>query len=104
MGRPIGPFRLRLTPDAIEAHEGLEKLDRKRWKKVNKALQYLATDPSHNSLCAHKWDTLKGKAPDGGDIWTAYVENGTPSAWRIFFFYDSREPGLIYVTSIEPHS
>ena len=36
-------------------------------------------------------------------MWTAYVENQTPSAWRIFFFYDSRDRGLIYVTSILPH-
>jgi len=28
--------------------------------------------------------------------------NNTPSAWRIVFFYDSRDPGLICITTIEP--
>jgi hypothetical protein len=101
---PGGPFRLKFTPDAKAALDALESGNPRKWRKVNKALKYLKHDPRHNSLGAHKWDTLRGKAPDGGDIWTAYVENNTPSAWRIFFFYDSREQGLIYVTSIEPHS
>jgi plasmid maintenance system killer protein len=100
---PGAPYRLKLTPDAQAAHKQLEHSDVRKWKKVNKALQFLASDPRHNSLQAHKWETLKGKAPDGGDVWTAYVENGTPGAWRIFFFFDSREKSLIYVTSIEPH-
>jgi len=101
---PGGRYRLKLTPDAEAAWRGLQSTNPKKWKKVNKALQYLEMDPNYHGLAAHKWDTLRGRAPDGGDVWTAYVENNTPSAWRIFFFYDSREPGLIYVTSIEPHS
>lgn len=104
MPKPSPSFRLKLTPDAQEAWQALEAQDRKKWKKVNKALQFLQNNPAHPGLAAHKWDTLKGRAPDGGDIWTAYVENNTPRAWRIFYFYDSRDPGLIYVTSIEPHS
>lgn len=104
MPTPGGQYRLKLTPDALTAWELLKSTNPKRWKKVNRALQFLENNPRHPSLCVHKWDTLKGRAPGGGDIWTAYVENKTPSAWRIFFFYDSREPGVIYVTSIEPHS
>lgn len=82
----------------------LEKSDRAKWKKVNKALRFLKHDPAHPGLQAHKWDTLKGRAPDGGDIWTAYVENNTPSAWRIFYFYDAATRGLIHVVRIEPHT
>jgi hypothetical protein len=82
----------------------LARSDVRKYKKVKKALRLLSENPAHPGLNVHKWGILKGKAPDGGDMWTAYVENNTPSAWRIFFFYDSREPGLIYVTSIEPHS
>lgn len=104
MPAPGGPFRLKLTPDAQAAHEGLERADRAKWKKVNKALRLLSDNPSHPGLCAHKWDVLKGKAPGGGDIWTCYVENNTPSAWRMFYFYDRRDPGLIYITTIEPHT
>ncbi len=104
MSFPGGPFRLKLTPDAKAAWDGLQWSNPAKWKKVGKALRLLAKNPHHPSLQAHKWRILKGKAPDGGDLWTAYVENNTPSAWRMFFFYDSRDPGLIYVTTIEPHS
>lgn len=101
---PGAPFRLIFTPDAQAAWDALEQANPGKWRKVNKALQHLSANPRHPGLGAHKWDTLRGKAPDGGDIWTAYVENNTPAAWRIFYFYDSREPGLIFVTSIEPHT
>ncbi len=101
---PQGGFRLKLTPRALEQRELVERTNKKRFKKINKALRLLRDDPHYPSLNAHKWDTLKGQAPDGGDMWTAYVENNSPSAWRIFFFYDSREAGVIYVTSIEPHA
>lgn len=104
MTRARGPYRLKLTPRALAQRERLEQSDRPKFKKLNKALALLKDNPAHPGLHVHKWDILKGKAPDGSDVWTAYVENRTPSAWRIFFFYDSREPGLIYVTSIEPHS
>lgn len=101
-GAPVS-YRLKLTPTALAQRDKLERLDFKRWKKVNKALRLLKDNPAHPGLNAHKWDLLKGKASDGGDMWTAYVENNAPSAWRIFYFFDSRDPGLIYVTSIEPH-
>lgn len=98
------PYQLKLTPSALAQREKLERGDPRRYKKLNKALKHLKENPAHPGLAAHKWDILKGKAPGGGDMWTAYVENDTPAAWRIFFFYDRRTPGLIYVTSIEAHS
>ena len=104
MTAPSGGFRLKLTPRAKETRDGLKSTNARRHKKVVKALRMLKDNPKHPGLNGHKYDELKGKAPDGGDMWVAYVENNTPSAWRIFYFFDSRDPGLIYVTSIEPHS
>ena len=104
MAQAKGPYRLKLTPRALEQREQLERSDPQKYKKLQKTLRLMKENPAHPGLHAHKWDILKGKAPDGGDMWTAYVENRTPSAWRVFFFYDSRDPGLIYVTSIERHS
>ena len=98
------PYRLKLTPRADAQWTKLARTDPRKYKKVKKALRFLKDNPAHPGLNVHKWDMLKGKAPDGGDMWTAYAENDTPSAWRLFFFYDSRDPGLIYVTSIEQHS
>jgi len=99
-----GPYKLRLTPTALAQREELERTDPKKFKKLQKALAHLSNNPGHPGLGAHKWNTLKGKAPDGSDIWTAYAENNTPGAWRIFYFFDSREVGLIYILRIEPHS
>lgn len=103
MQAPPGGFRLKLSPRAEEQRGWLRVGSPRRFKKVVKALRLLIANPAHPGLNAHKYDDLRGKAPDGGDVWVAYVENNTPSAWRLFFFYDSRDPGLIYVTSIEPH-
>ena len=104
MTAPAGGFRLKLTPRAEEQRDWLKGSNTRRYKKVIKALRLLRDNPAYPGLNAHKFEGLRATAPDGGDIWVAYVENSTPSAWRIFFFYDSRDPGLIYVTSIEPHS
>ena len=101
-GEP-GPFRLIIDPVAQATCDNLQKTDLGKWKKVNKALQLLKSNPRHPSLQAHKWGTLKGRAPGGQDYFTAYVENNTPSAWRIFFYYDPNERGVIKIASIEPH-
>ena len=98
------PFRLVLAPEAEATWEGLRRLDSVKWKRVNKALRLLKADPRHPGLNCHKWDILKGKGPRGEDIWTAYVENNTPGAWRLFFVYSAQDPGLIEVTSIRRHS
>ncbi|MBY6383073.1 hypothetical protein HG717_03960 [Rhodococcus erythropolis] len=38
---------------------------------------------------------------DGKQIWNSYVENGTPSAWRMYWIYDG--PDTIHVLSVGPH-
>jgi len=96
-------YSLRESPTVAAQRAALEATDRPKWKKVNKALRFLAENPSHNGLQAHKWDSLKGDGPKGEDIWTAYVENHTPSAWRIFFYYPKDERGVIALVSVEPH-
>ena len=98
-------YRVKLSDRALSQADELKRANFQKWKKLQKALKNLEADPSYPGLQAHKFETLKGKAPDGGDMWECYVENNTPGAWRIFYFFDSRDPtpGLIYVTSIEPH-
>jgi hypothetical protein len=100
-----GPYRLKLAPQALAQRDELRRTDERKYKKLDKALRHLKENPAHPGLHAHKWDTLKGKAPDGGDIWTAYVENRTPSAWRIFYYFDRSDPDspTICVASIRPH-
>jgi hypothetical protein len=72
----------------------------KKLRKVQKALAFLESDPRHPGLNSHKYSSLRGE--DGQDVWDSYVENNTPSAWRIFWHYGP-EDGAITVVTIGPH-
>jgi hypothetical protein len=69
-------------------------------KKVRKALGQLQLDPSYPGLRSHKYHSLKGE--NGEEVWDSYVENNTPSAWRIFWHYGPG-PDTITVVMITPH-
>lgn len=72
----------------------------KKQKKVRRALKALQDiGPRHPPLNSHKLQGIKG--PDKKDLWDSYVENHTPSAWRIYWVYGDRD--IIYVISIGPH-
>jgi hypothetical protein len=96
------PFSLRFSDEARDALSQLTSSPQhaKKLKKVRKALGRLEVDPRHPGLRSHKYSSLHGQ--DGEDVWDSYVENNTPSAWRIFWHYG---PGasVITVVSITPH-
>ena len=106
-------FKLVLTAEADGALQALEGDDPKKAKKVKKTLGLLEQNPRHPSLQTHKFQSLRG--PSGEEVFTAYVENNTPSAWRVFFCYRARprtqalkakfaaEPAEICVIAITPH-
>ncbi|MEH1962278.1 MAG: hypothetical protein V7L05_20870 [Nostoc sp.] len=48
----------------------------------------------------HKYESLSGA--NGEEIFEAYVENKTPAAFRVFWYYGS-EPGVITILTITPH-
>jgi hypothetical protein len=95
-------FKLRFTDEAdaqldeLEADKGLAK----RLKAVRKALGYLEVNPRHQGLNTHKYSSLKG--PNGEEVFEAYAENNTASAYRIFWCYG---PGkdVITIIAITPH-
>lgn len=97
-----GPFRLRFTEEAAKALSELEASPSTatKLKKVKKALGFLSVDPSYPGLRSHKYSSLSGA--NGEDVWDSYVENNTPSAWRIFWHYGPG-PDVITVVSITPH-
>lgn len=101
---PPSCYRLKESKTAQEQRAELALYNKVKWKRVNKALKLLAQNPRHNSLCAHKFNNLRGAGPGGEDVWVAYVENKTPGAWRIFFCYEQGTSDVIAVLSIEPHS
>jgi mRNA-degrading endonuclease RelE of RelBE toxin-antitoxin system len=95
-------FKLKISP---EAKDQLSKLKHdpslnKRYKAVNKALDYLRTNPRHSSLNIHIFETHAG--PGGAKIWEAYAENNTPGAYRIFFSFGP-DKETISIISIIPH-
>ncbi|MBD1895908.1 hypothetical protein [Coleofasciculus sp. FACHB-129] len=93
-------FRIEFQPEAERALAELEQADPKKHKKVLKTLGLMETDLRHPSLNTHAYDELIG--PDKQKVFEAYVENKTPAAFRIFWYYG---PGKSVVTilAITPH-
>jgi hypothetical protein len=76
------------------------KDEEKFFKKLVKALGYLAGNPRHNSLASHEIDDLTRK--HGFKIFQSYLENNTPSAGRIFWTYGPDQQDITAL-AIEPH-
>lgn len=96
------PFRLLFTTEAAATLESLGRGQQYavKLKRVQKALGLLQLDPQYPSLQSHKYTSLTGANSE--EVWDSYVENKTPSAWRIFWHYGP-EPGMITVVTISPH-
>jgi hypothetical protein len=93
-------FRLVLTSEAKDVLKQLANSDPKKHKKVLKTLGLIETNLRHPGLKTHKYDSLQG--PKGEEVFEAYVENRTPGAYRVFWFYG---PGSSQITilAITPH-
>ena len=89
-------FKLRLTREAKDHLAALEK-DLKKLKKVRRCLGQIQIDPRHPGLNSHKYSVMKTE--DRKDLWESYVENNTPAAWRVFWFYGP-EGDMITITAI----
>jgi hypothetical protein len=96
------PYSLLFTN---QASTDLDKLENnayllKRLKAVRKALGYLENNPRHPSLKTHKYTALTGVNSE--EVFEAYAENNTPTAYRIFWHYG---PGknVITVVAITAH-
>jgi hypothetical protein len=93
-------FRLILTSDAKDVLKQLAISDLKKHKKVLKTLGFIETNLRNPGLKTHKYDSLKG--PKGEEVFEAYVENQTPGAYRVFWFYGP-ESEQITILAITPH-
>jgi len=88
-----------------EAEEQLRNLKRDRskisqFKSIVKSLKLLRDNPKHPSLRTHKYHSIKG--PSNQDIFEAYAQQKTPSAYRIFFCYGKIRRQIVII-SIIPH-
>lgn len=93
-------FRLVFTTEAKEALAKLQATDSKKYQKVLKTLGLMETNLRHPGLNTHKYESLSG--PNGEEIFEAYVENKTPGAFRVFWYYGP-EQGVITILAITPH-
>ena len=100
---------LRFTP---EARRNLDQLENSRskavvLKQVRKTLGLLETNLRHPSLQTHCFHSLVG--PNGEEVFEAYVQQQTPGAYRVFFYYgpDRLERGkripALTIVAITPH-
>jgi hypothetical protein len=96
-------FELQWTFEASETYN-LLKIDasqRKRYKAIKKTINFLAVNPRHNSFQTHEYASLKG--PNGEKVFEAYVEQRTPAAYRVFWYYGPSK-GMITIFAITSHS
>jgi len=80
-------FALVYTDEALRVLDDLAKpAYAAKLKKAKKTLRLLRdVGPGHPALNSHKCQSLTG--PNGEDVWESYIENRTPSAWRIWWLY-----------------
>lgn len=78
----------------------LEQIDPKKYKKVLKTLGLMQTNLRNPGLKTHKYNSLSG--PEGEEIFEAYVENQTPGAYRVFWYYGIGK-NVITILAITPH-
>jgi hypothetical protein len=93
-------FKLKFTTEAKNALTNLQKADPKKYKKVLKTLGLMEVNLRHPSLNTHKYDSISG--PNDEEVFEAYVENKTPAAFRVFWYYGPNRDELTILT-ITPH-
>jgi hypothetical protein len=89
-----------LQPPALETLARLEAEDEKKLLKVRKTLGLMEANIRHPGLKTHKYHGLTGENAE--EVWEAYVENNTPSAYRVFWHYGPGQ-AIITVIAITPH-
>jgi len=78
----------------------LGKDEEKLYKKMGKAMAFLANDPKHPGLHSHEIVPLSKRY--GMKVWQSYLENKTSGAGRIFWVYGP-EKSDITIIGLEPH-
>jgi hypothetical protein len=99
---PNTSFILEWTPEAKANYNSLktDASKKKQYKAVKKTLNYLATNPRHNSLNSHPFYSLRG--PNGETIFESYAQQKTPAAYRVFWYYGPSR-ARITIVAITPH-
>jgi len=89
-----------LQQPALDTLERLAAEDERKLLKVQRTLGRMEASIRHPGLQTHKYNGLVGE--NGEEVWEAYVENNTPSAYRVFWHYGPGQ-GVITIIAITPH-
>jgi len=95
-------FELIFTPQADSDFREIENATSKKniLKALRKTLGFLETNLKHPSLNTHEFTSLSG--PNGEKVFEAYVQQKTPAAYRIFWYYGP-DRKQITIVAITPH-
>lgn len=95
-------FELNWADTAKKTYNSLKtnKSQNKQYKAVKKVIKLLAKNPRHQSLQTHEFTSLKG--PNGEKVFEAYIEQNTPGAYRLLWYYGPSR-GIITIFVITPH-
>jgi hypothetical protein len=99
---PVGPFELVLSTDAMNQSKSIMSSPEKEGlkKQLKKAYRFLSENPNHPGLKSHpipQFDNLFG-----GKVFSSYVQNNTPQAYRILWVYGPKNK-QITIVSVTPH-
>ena len=88
-----------------QAEEQIESIMKDRSKKglqtqLKKALRLLQENPKHPGLRSHSLEASEGVY--GVKVWTSYVQNKTPQAHRMLWYYGPSEKQITLLAVI-PH-
>ena len=94
--------QLIFTPQADSDFREIESDPSKKsiLKAVRKTLGFMESNLRHPALNTHEFTSLKG--PHGEKVFEAYVQQKTPSAYRVFWYYGP-ERKQITIVAITPH-
>lgn len=95
------PFQLLFTDEADAVLNALDQPQHAaKRKKAQKGLRLLhEVGPRHPGLHSHGYQSLQG--PGGEEVWESYLENQTPGAWRVWWWYSG--PDSLTILTLGPH-
>jgi hypothetical protein len=103
----IPEFKAFYESFVLKAQNGtIDKDDIRIFKQISKAIDFLSTNPRHNSLNSHEIGKLSERYSKligyKCKVWQSYLENNTPGAGRLYWVYG---PGKaeISIIGLEPH-
>ncbi len=72
------------------------------FKQIEKCVRLLLENPKHPGLHTHAYDSIESPYEGNDRVFEAYVQNRSPSAYRLFWCYGP-QPGEITIIALTAH-